>query len=1208
MSEWTTPPGSLGDYTQGQPLSITLVATSTMGGTITYVMANYTTLPPGLTLNATTGVISGTPGYVAANIEYDFQISADETVDGVVTPEIQDFSVVITSLVWDTPAGSIGVFSENSAIDFQFTATPSQNTNTVSYVLLNGSLPVGTVDPVVLSSTGLLSGTPDSIISSTTYEFTIRATEYDDETLIQIKDRTFTIRVQLPASSIPQFTTPQGALFTAYDSTWQQFQIQFTNPDVSLIPVVELVLGALPPGLEVSPEGLIRGWPLPPVDGSGNPTTTTSTFTLQIRTSVGSSLAQYTITIANQELQGGFIGRAPAIFNTQPQSFVITADEPYAAYYRSGNNLGDYLQATDFIFKIIGHNFDTNSEEDLVYEINGLFGTGNYDQYTGWINSLLPTIGAQVETFNFTARVYRQSQPTLTSDTLFLQATLIGDIDTRVVWVTAPDLGTINNGAISDLSVLAAAVSGTSLNYRIISTELADYNMKTIVAVPGQFDVFGDRGIFVVGTDSGETWTPTTPITSAVSFLYFNSAVYDVDNDRTILVGYNQTNTSVIYQIPNDTNDYIPCAVTAADPLNKIIIVSSIYIAVGDNGTITTTSTVDNWTTTATTGTTNNLNGICYGDSTYVAVGDNGTILTSTDTVTWTQETSGTTVQLNSVAWDGTNFCAVGKLGVILTSTDAATWTTVTGINTTYNFTAIVSDGANKLVACGLNGVIITSVDNGLSWVLVQNLISTADLYDVFYDETTTNFYMVGDGGTILQLDDTDQLSSPTVTGLPPDLVMTASGDIAGRLAFESTNSVVDQYVEKSYTFTVQAYGVEQPQITNQRTFTLTTVQKFYLPYDNVYIQALMSLDDRQKINQLLYNDAIIPREQVYRLEDPYFGVAKSVKYEHIYGVPSIAADDFYQTYIDAVQINHYWRNVTLGEIKTATATNENGVVLYEVVYSQVIDNLVTSAGVSIAKEIVWPRNIDLHLNNWVTSLTETYTSGTYIPGVDIVKTVTVVGDGLTLTLNSVEGLTVGMNILPTMGLTVFKDENEAPPVITAIDTAAVTITINVLQDQLVSSNQLLFNPPLYDSLTSGIARTLYPNSLPNMRQQIYDAIGRVNDTSLLPLWMTSVQTATKSIIGYTPAWVICYTKPGFSAGIAERINTIWPYKLNAIDFELDRFEVDRSKTYNYLGTTSGGAPIWNTLPSAQPNVIGNSADSYIYFPRKTILPTQTQG
>jgi hypothetical protein len=131
------------------------------------------------------------------------------------------------------------------------------------------------------------------------------------------------------------------------------------------------------------------------------------------------------------------------------------------------------------------------------------------------------------------------------------------------------------------------------------------------------------------------------------------------------------------------------------------------------------------------------------------------------------------------------------------------------------------------------------------------------------------------------------------------------------------------------------------------------------------------------------------------------------------------------------------------------------------------------------------------------------------------------------------------------------------------------------------------------------------------------------------------------SIPGFTPAWVICYAKPGiivdgqlltydefnatglkktrtesgviitdyFSSGeiIKNNIETLWPYKLNEIDFQLDRFEVDRSKTYNYDGVNINGQPIWDTLPSAQPNVTNNDADSYIYFPRKTILPNQTQ-
>jgi hypothetical protein len=211
--------------------------------------------------------------------------------------------------------------------------------------------------------------------------------------------------------------------------------------------------------------------------------------------------------------------------------------------------------------------------------------------------------------------------------------------------------------------------------------------------------------------------------------------------------------------------------------------------------------------------------------------------------------------------------------------------------------------------------------------------------------------------------------------------------------------------------------------------------------------------------------------------------------------------------------------------------------------------------------------------------------------------------------LNSVDGLSLGMNLLSAAGTTVINGAGGQPPVITAIDVPNNTVTVNVVQTGLTAGKQVLFNMPFYASLTPYVLsgnRTLYPNSLANMRTQIYDSIGRVNTTDILPAWMTSLQP-NGTILGYTPAWVICYTKPGYSETILNNIETQWPYKLNQIDFEMDRFEVDRSKTYNYLGVNGSGVPQWATLPSAQPNVTGNDADSFVYFPRRTILPTTPQ-
>src|SRR5690606_20008532 len=54
----------------------------------------------------------------------------------------------------------------------------------------------------------------------------------------------------------------------------------------------------------------------------------------------------------------------------------------------------------------------------------------------------------------------------------------------------------------------------------------------------------------------------------------------------------------------------------------------------------------------------------------WVVVGDGGTILTSTNDTTWTSRTSGTTQHLRGVAYGDGLYVAVGLSGTILTSPD----------------------------------------------------------------------------------------------------------------------------------------------------------------------------------------------------------------------------------------------------------------------------------------------------------------------------------------------------------------------------------------------------------------------------------------------------------------------------------------------------------------------------------------------------------
>jgi hypothetical protein len=163
--------------------------------------------------------------------------------------------------------------------------------------------------------------------------------------------------------------------------------------------------------------------------------------------------------------------------------------------------------------------------------------------------------------------------------------------------------------------------------------------------------------------------------------------------------------------------------------------------------------------------------------------------------------------------------------------------------------------------------------------------------------------------------------------------------------------------------------------------------------------------------------------------------------------------------------------------------------------------------------------------------------------------------------------------------------------------------------------------PTFYTSLTPGYATILYPNSLPNMREQVGDVLGQEYNFRLYPKWMTS-QQANGSTLGFTPAWVIAYCKPGtvalngtdvsYAQYIQYQIQNNWKtvvgdnIRLNQINFTLDRFEVDKSLTYDYDNNLDPAT--WTGLPSATPvpNPV-NSNDFYVLFPRKTILPNETQ-
>jgi hypothetical protein len=135
------------------------------------------------------------------------------------------------------------------------------------------------------------------------------------------------------------------------------------------------------------------------------------------------------------------------------------------------------------------------------------------------------------------------------------------------------------------------------------------------------------------------------------------------------------------------------------------------------------------------------------------------------------------------------------------------------------------------------------------------------------------------------------------------------------------------------------------------RTFSIRVNRVFDEPYQGLYIKAMPPENDRELISQLIQNQDIIPQNLVYRADDPNFGVAKSVVYDHAFGLNAASLE----TYVESLNLNHYWKRLTLGQIEVAQARNADGEIIYEAVYSRVIGESVNDKGESVSKELKLP-------------------------------------------------------------------------------------------------------------------------------------------------------------------------------------------------------------------------------------------------------------
>jgi len=80
---WVTPSGSLGTFTEEDSINIQLEATDPTDYGIIYSVASGSSLPSGISINSSTGIISGTLPNISSNTSYNFTINASDGINTV---------------------------------------------------------------------------------------------------------------------------------------------------------------------------------------------------------------------------------------------------------------------------------------------------------------------------------------------------------------------------------------------------------------------------------------------------------------------------------------------------------------------------------------------------------------------------------------------------------------------------------------------------------------------------------------------------------------------------------------------------------------------------------------------------------------------------------------------------------------------------------------------------------------------------------------------------------------------------------------------------------------------------------------------------------------------------------------------------------------------------------------------------------------------
>ena len=767
--------------------------------------------------------------------------------------------------VWQTAAGSLGVIPEGVFYQQTLVAIDS-DLGPVTYTVIAGALPAGVqCTPTgqivgVPTATASLQGVPTSVNQDVTSKFVIRATATG-----RIADRTFELTVT--GNDVPQFETPAGSLGTFYDGDRVTIQILYSDDDPEDLARVSLVAGILPPGLTVSPTGVISGYIEPATPLNQTPGFDESAadaepydfvvafvsrnyqFTLEVSDGKSSDLRQFTMFVYSRNemtadttqitADNDFVtadetnNRAPFLLNAEPSSLGRVRSDNYFAY------------------QFIGDDYDT---EQISYAISVNTGFGlppglELDPNTGWLYGTIPDQGTTEIDYSFNITVY-QTQPVGTSITCT-------DTTAGTNRITCTSTSTLGVGEPIKFSGTALGGLSTDDNTLYYVLSIVDQFRFTVAASPTStvpVTLTTTAGVMVAN-----------PVIASEPYPFELTIVGAVDSEITWL-----TNSDLGVIVNGETS------LLRVEAVNRGGRELEYRLASGQ------------------------FNSLPQG----LELLPSGDIAGRATFNTFAIDLGATTFDSNETIWDSE-----------------------------FEFVVNAYAPSTQQLLYSVSEIQVVNGGIGFSESSPPTIVFSTPIGASAVQAVAGNVTIVG--GSITSV----QVSDPGAGYVDVASITIVEG-------FGGTGAALTAVMQPAGTRDV---------VSVFKAFNLRVVREYNAPYQNLYVLAMPPQDDRELVASLLNNQDIFVPEYLYRPTDPNFGLSTQVTYQHAFGL----APDALDVYVESLYLNHYWKNLVLGSIETAVARDSNDNIVYEVVYSRIIDSSVNAAGQSVSKILTLPYAVE---------------------------------------------------------------------------------------------------------------------------------------------------------------------------------------------------------------------------------------------------------